>query len=263
MKVALIQMEITQGDIEANLAKIENFVKKAKSKRADIIVFPEYCVTGSVKGKPHLIDSKGTYRKIFSKLAKKNKIDILSGSFIEKTNGKNYNTSCYFDRSGKLLGTYRKINLWHSERERLCPGNSVSVFNTRFGKAGIAICWDLSDPLIFRKMAEAGAKIIYVPSFWSDAGISNREIESKNIDALCHCRAFETESAIIYVNAAGKYEPGDNLIGCSQLAVPIKGAIKISGNRESMIVLDVPLKMLERAAKVYKIRNDIRSGYQK
>jgi predicted amidohydrolase len=177
---------------------------------------------------------------------------------------KPYNTSCYFDKSGKLLGIYRKINLWHSERERLCPGNNVSVFNTRFGKAGIALCWDLSDPLIFRKMAQAGAKMIYVPSFWSDAGISNRETESRNLDALCHCRAFETESAIVYVNAAGEYEPGDRLIGRSQLTVPIKGAIKrISGNRESMIVLDVPLEMLEHAAKVYKIRNDIRSGYQK
>jgi predicted amidohydrolase len=264
MKVALIQMEIVQGDIEANLAKIGNFVKKAKSKRADIIVFPEYCLTGSVRGKPHLIDSKGAYRKIFSLLAKENKIDIVAGSFIEKARGKNYNTSCYFDKSGKLLGAYRKINLWHSERGRLACGKAVSVFNTRFGKTGIAVCWDLSDPIIFREMAGKGARIIYVPSFWSDAGISNREIESKNIGALCHARAFESESAIIYVNAAGEYGPGDNLIGCSQLAVPIKGAVKtVQHSRECMMILDVPLKLLERAAKVYKIRKDILQGYPK
>ena len=117
---------------------------------------------------------------------------------------------------------------------------------------------------MFRKMAQAGAKIIYVPSFWSANGVSNSRIESRNLDALCHCRAFETESAIIYVNAAGRYAPGDDLIGRSQIAVPIRGALKrAEHNRESLLVLDLPLRILARAAKIYKIRDDIRKGYPK
>jgi len=248
----------------ANLQKMEKLLAMSVKKGADVVVFPEYSVTGSVRRKPHLIDAKGKYRKIFSFLAKKHRIDIVPGSFIEREKGKAYNTSCYFERSGKMLGIYRKKNLWHSERGRLARGRNISVFNTRFGRAALAICWDLSDPLIFREMARAGARIIYVPSFWSDAGVSNNKTESRNIDALCHARAFETEAAIVYVNAAGKYSENDTLTGCSQLTLPIKGAVaRLGHNREGILMARVGTGDLERAAKVYKIRKDIRSGYNK
>ncbi|HSB46548.1 MAG TPA: carbon-nitrogen hydrolase family protein [Candidatus Bilamarchaeum sp.] len=264
MRIAIAQMEIAQGDVEANIAKIRKFIRKARAGRADVLVLPEYCLTGSVKGRPELIDSKGAYRRLFSNLAKKSRIDIVSGSFVESEKGKAYNTACYFERGGRLLGCYRKMNLWHSERERLCPGAEISVFNTRFGKAGLAICWDLVNPAIFRKMAQGGAGIIYVPSFWSDARISNYPSESKNIDALCFVRAFENECAIAYANAAGVYEPGDRLIGHSQLTVPVRGAVKLAAHsRESLLVAELPKNALARAAKVYKIRKDIRSGYQR
>ena len=264
MRIALVQMEINQGDIHANLARMERFIIKAKRKGAHVIVFPEYSLTGSVRGKTHLIDSKGRYRRIFADLAKKHRIDLVAGSFVERSEGKAYNTSCYFDRRGKLLAAYRKRNLWHSERGRLSSGDGAKAFDTRFGKAGLAICWDLSDPLLFRRMAEAGARIIYVPSFWSDAGLSSHGIESGNIDALCHARAFECECALVYVNAAGIYEPGDTLVGHSQLAVPMGGAIKkLAHNREKILIADLPENSLERAAKVYKIRQDIQSGYLK
>ena len=262
MRIAIVQIEIAQGDMKANLARMGLFIARAKKRKADVVIFPEYALTGSVKGRPHLIDSGGNYRKIFASLAKKHKIDIVAGSFVEKSGGRPYNTSCYFDKSGRLLGAYRKNNLWHSERGRLSRGNGAAVFDTRFGKAGIAICWDLANPMLFRKMAESGARIIYVPSFWSDAGISNRGTESRNIDALCHARAFENECALVYANAAGIYGPGDTLVGHSQLAAPPKGALgKLSHNREGMLLADLPAKFLDRAAKVYKIREDILSGY--
>ncbi|MFN7991001.1 MAG: carbon-nitrogen hydrolase family protein [Candidatus Micrarchaeia archaeon] len=262
MRVAVVQMEIVQGDIDANLAKMVRFIKSAKRKRADVVVFPEYCLTGSVKGRPDLIDRSGDYRKVFSFLAASGRIDIVSGSFVEEISGKPYNTSCYFDRSGKMLGRYRKMNLWHSERGRLSRGAATAVFDTRFGRAGIAICWDLTSSGLFRSLARKGARVVYVPSFWSDAGISNAPVESRNIDNLCFVRAFENELIVVYANAAGSYLPGDDLIGHSQMTAPIIGAVRrMAHNRESMFVARAPEKTLARAAKVYKIREDMLSGY--
>ncbi len=261
MRVALAQMEVAQGDVEANLGKIKGFVKKARRRKADVIVFPEYCLTGSVRKRPDLIDGRGRCRAIFASLAAENSIDIVSGSFVERSRGRDYNTSCYFDREGRLLASYRKVNLWHSERGRLSRGSGPVVFDTRFGKAGLAICWDLTDPGMFRRMSREGARIIYVPSFWSDAGISNYAHEARNIDSLCFVRAFENECAIAYANSAGEYEEGDSLIGHSQLTVPILGAVeRLAHNRESLAVARVPLDILARAARVYKIRSDIRTG---
>ncbi len=262
MRIALAQMEIAQGDIEANLGKMGVFAARARKRGADVIVFPEYALSGSVKGKPWLIDAAGRYRRMLGDLAEESGLDVVSGSFVERVGGKDYNTSCYFDRSGRLLGVYRKINLWHSERGRLSPGTRPSVFDTRFGKAGLALCWDLTVPGIFRRMAREGARIIYVPSFWSDAGISNYRYEARNIDNLCFVRALENECAIAYANAAGVYDKGDNLIGHSQLAVPIRGAVKrLAHNKERLAVAAVPEKALERAARVYKIRSDIMGGH--
>jgi predicted amidohydrolase len=264
MNIAIVQMRVVQGDPDANIAKIRSYTRKAKERGADVVVFPEYSATGSVRNRPDLIDAKGAYRKVFAALARESGIDLIPGSFIEMDGRKAYNTSCYFDRSGRLLAAYRKVNLWHSERGRLSRGRGSVVFGTRFGRCGIAICWDLTSPELFRRMAKKGARLVYVPSFWSDAGISNYPYEARNIDTLCHARAFENGCAIAYSNAAGVYEPGDNLIGHSQLTLPIGGAVKkLDHSRESLMIAELPKKALERAAKVYKIRSDIVSGYLK
>jgi predicted amidohydrolase len=260
MRIALAQMEIAQGDIESNIAKMRRFVSRAR--KADVLVFPEYALTGSVRGRPDLIDRSGRYRRLFSEMAREGGLDIVSGSFVESVGGRHYNTSCYFERSGKCLSSYRKVNLWHSERGRLQRGKGPAVFDTRFGKAGLAICWDLADPMIFRRLARGGARIVYVPSFWSDAGISNYRFEARNIDNLCFVRALENECAIAYANAAGRYCPGDDLIGHSQLAVPIRGAVrKLAHNREGLMTATLPQAQLSRAAHVYKLGADIRNGY--
>ncbi|MBS3067836.1 carbon-nitrogen hydrolase family protein [Candidatus Micrarchaeota archaeon] len=257
MKLALVQMEIAQQQPEKNRKKIELFIKSAKAKKVHVIVFPEDCLTGSVRNRSDLIDRNGKHKRFFQNLAKKYKIDIVTGSFIE-TNGNNYNTCYYIDANGRTIARYRKINLWLSEREHVNSGQDVIAFNTKYGKVSIAICWDLVNPLIFRTMAKKRVQIVYCPSYWSSAGISNFEIEKNNINALCHARALENELVIAYANAAGKRAKNDELIGHSQVVVPIKGAIaRLNHNKEKMIVVDVNLDILKRANEVYKIRDDI------
>lgn len=92
---------------------------------------------------------------IFFKILLKNiKIDIVPGSIIEKDKHSFYNTTYYIDSSGKVKSRYRKINLWHPERRYLNPGNEISVFNTKFEKIELIICWDLIFPEIFRKIVK-------------------------------------------------------------------------------------------------------------
>ncbi len=260
MKLALVQMEISERTTEKNMQKIERFIVQAALQNVDIIVFPEDCVAGPAAKKRELYDFNQVNKKFFQKLAKENSIDIVTGSWIESNSNGRYNTCYYIDANGKALARYRKINLWRSEKPHVTAGNKPIVFQTKHCKAGLAVCWDLTDPLLFRKMAKKGAQIIYCPSFWSSAGISNFEIEKNNINALCHARALENELAIVYVNAAGKRAKNDELIGHSQVVVPIKGAIaRLNHNKEKMIITELDLDILKRANSVYKIRNQIKS----
>ena len=164
IKIAVVQFKINQYQPEKNLKKMEDFVKQASNK-ADVIIFPEDFLSGGLNDTEivKLADPEGKYRKRFQELAKKYAIDIVAGSIIERNRIGNFNVCYYIDSTGKIKGKYNKVNLWLTERKRIVPGNEVCVFNTKFGKVGLAICWDLMFPEIFRRIARKGASIIFCP----------------------------------------------------------------------------------------------------
>src|SRR3989338_7102146 len=269
-KIAVVQFEIKQFSPDENLRKAEEFIKKASFSKAQIIVFPEDFVTGPIARKLELADSENKYRKFFQNLAKKYKIDIVPGSIIEKDKLGFYNTAYYIDSNGKIKSRYRKINLWHPEKHYLNPGNEVSVFNTRFGKIGLIICWDLIFPEVFRKMAKKGVNIVICPSYWTfeDASVGlkyDKDSDAKLVDALCIGRAFENEIIMVYCNPAGNLilpKFRGKLLGHSQIAVPFMGAIKkLEHNKEEMFIQEVDTAILKDAEKAYKIRNDLKNRW--
>lgn len=271
MKLAVVQFEPKQFDVDVNLRKAERFIEMAKKRQANVIVFPEDFLTGPIFGKKEFVDFDGRFRGLFQKLAKKYKIDIVTGSFIEGDYTGWYNTSYYIDSKGKIRGKYRKINLWHPERKYLASGRDVSVFNTKFGKAALIICWDLMFPEMFRSLVKKGVKIVYCPSYWSleDAGRGikyDKEAEIKSVNALCTARAFENNILLVFANVAGRLEYKNVsacLIGRSQVTVPFKGPVKrLDHNKEGMFVIDLNYEKILRDAEVsYKIRSDLRGKY--
>ncbi len=262
MKIALVQFQIDPLSPEANLKKAERFIEEASSEN-DLVVFPEDFLAGPLNGRNEFADCEGRYVRHFQRLAAKYNIDIVPGSIIEGADAALYNTTYYIDRSGEILGRYRKVNLWLPERSYIAPGNKVSVFATRFGKLGLIICWDLMFPEIFRAMVREGVEIVICPSYWcfEDAGIGLKHdtmSEVKLVNALCVSRAFENEIALVYVNAAGRLADTDTLIGRSQVAVPFKGAIALMDhNREEMLYAQINMDILRDAEEAYEIRSDL------
>ncbi|MFA5946414.1 MAG: carbon-nitrogen hydrolase family protein [Patescibacteria group bacterium] len=267
-KIAVVQFEITQFAVEKNLAKAETFIKQAAAEKADIIVFPEDFVTGPIEHKKELADADHVYRNHFQRLAKEYKIDIIPGSFIEKDDAGLFNTTYYIDSTGEVLARYRKVNLWLSERGHFIPGHEMPVVQTKFGKIGLTICWDLMFPEIFRKMVDQGVELVFCPAYWcfKDAGEGlkyDKNSEIKLVDALCVGRAFENEIALVFCNAAGEFTQGnfsDAVIGHSQITVPFKGAIKkFTHNTEGMFVKTVDTAILKVAEESYKVRHDLKN----
>lgn len=260
-KIAVVQLEVDLNDAEKTFKKAESYVKKASGK-ADIIVFPEYIISWN------FVDEKDGYKKRFQSLAKKWGIDIVTGSMLAKKKNKTFNTVYYISSDGKIKGVYRKINLWHPERASVDFGNEVCVFNTKFGKIGLVICWDLAFPEIYRTMAKKGVNIVFCPSFWSDQDASktglkyNPKSEQVFIDACCASRAYENEIIHVFCNAAGTWKDKKTncmLSGHSQITVPFKGAVKkLSHNNEEMFIQEVDTDILKAAERAYKIRKDLK-----
>lgn len=268
VKIAVVQFAVRRHSFEKNMERAEKFIKRAAVEKSDIIVFPEDFLTGTL-GKEYVDDEKEA-RNFFQKLAKKYKIDIVPGSVVEKgIRDLKYNVTYYIDAKGRVKGEYRKIHLWLTERPYLSPGHKIEVFNTKYGRIGLIICWDLMFPEIFRKMAQKKVQIVICPSHWSyrDAGIGLKydpHAEIKLIDSLCIERAFEEEIILVYCNSAGRDKIGKHMdvcIGHSQITVPFKGDIKkLDHNKEAMFIKDVNTKILKDAEKSYKIRKDLRRG---
>ena len=266
-KIAVVQFKITPQNPKRNLERIEKFIQQAVKKTTNVIIFPEDCVTGSIFGDRSKLDHNFSYRNAFQALAKKYKIDIVGGSFMEGTPRGAFSTSYYIDARGKVLGDYKKTNLYHSERHFLNPGSEIAVFDTKYGKAGLIICWDIMFPELFRRMMREGVQIIYCPSYWyeeiAETGLQyNSKSEQNLIDAVAATRATENNIIFVYANAAGVTKnpngSADTLIGHSQVTMPFAGALqKVSSNQEKMFIQEIDLDILCKAEKIYRFHEDL------
>lgn len=105
----------------------------------------------------------GPSTKYFEGVARKHDLYVIAG-LVERAGHLIYNTSALIGPEG-YLGKYRKVCLTRDEGNGwgVSPGDSFPVFETRFGKVGMMICWDLQHPEAARALAAQGAEIIFLP----------------------------------------------------------------------------------------------------
>ena len=148
-----------------DLFKVEKIIDEEGAKGTDIIVLPE---TWRGQSQPETL--KGETITALSELARKNNTYILSP--IDRKDGKSrYNSAVLIDRKGKVVFVYDKVYPYWSEFDLtppVTPGTNLeSVFDTDFGRIGIAICYDANFPEIWQAMREKGAEMVLWASAYS------------------------------------------------------------------------------------------------
>ncbi len=246
LRISAVQFLVLK-DPPANLAKAERFIKD-ESKRADLIVFPEYFI-GSKAG------DSGAIMKRFRGLAKKYNVDIVAGSMLTKRGGRTYNTTHYIDTTGRVLARYDKAQLWKSER--VTPGKLPKPFKTRFGKTALIICWDLSSPSVSAHLSRSAVDLIICPAMWwegKEAGVKGR-FAGRFIDSLCGARAYECRAAVVYSNAAGRITLGDGFsdvsAGRSQIHAPMRRPNMARGSGEQVVRSSFDKREINRAKRYF------------
>ncbi|WVQ77055.1 hypothetical protein IAR50_006734 [Cryptococcus sp. DSM 104548] len=173
------------------------------------------------------------------------------------------NIAFFIDDEGKAVGEYEKQNLWHPEREYLKPGvEPRQVFDTKWGKAGLLICWDMSHPAAAQDLANLGADIIFAPTYWmatdSEPLIHKHahspDYETTVVSALCLTRSFETETVFVMCNAGGDALQG--FMGGSGVWAPLRGEGGGCGVAKDLKIVDVDFGVLKDARETYKIKED-------
>lgn len=172
--LAAIQMSCTRNVAE-NIEKAEKMVIEAAGKGAQVILLPElferqyfcqerqyeyYAFAKSVEENDAV--------KHFQELAKKLQV-VLPISFYEKDGNRLFNSIAMIDADGTILGIYRKTHIpddhYYQEKFYFVPGDTgFKVWDTRYGKVGVGICWDQWFPETARAMAIQGAEMLLYPT---------------------------------------------------------------------------------------------------
>ena len=174
VKVAALQMAMST-EVSPNIAVAERLVRQAAKQGAQIILIPElfeghyFCkdqTTEDLK-RAQEIDTHQTVAH-FAKVAKELSV-VLPISVYERANNSLFNTVAIIDADGKVLGTYRKSHIpdgpGYNEKFYFSPGDTgFKVWQTKYAKIGVGICWDQWFPEAARVMTLRGAELLLYPT---------------------------------------------------------------------------------------------------
>jgi len=171
VKVAAIQMAMGE-DRQANAKRAEALVREAASKGAQIILLPElfeglyFCKDMDEKYFSWAQEREGNpLIERFSAVAR----ELLPLSYFEKAGETYFNSLVVIDADGSILDNYRKTHIpdgpGYEEKFYFRPGDTgFKVWQTRYAKIGVGICWDQWFPETARSLALLGAELIFYPT---------------------------------------------------------------------------------------------------
>lgn len=241
LTISLGQMNVAQGDVRKNTQTAEELITDAAKRGSHLVMLPELWSTGYALNQAKDLASPLNVG-IFAQLATwstQNKISIV-GSVMEKRGLEVANSSTFYAPNGKMIGVYRKIHLFRlmEEDRYLQPGSAPLMMELPWGPTGMAICYDLRFPELFRKYAVQGAKLILLVSAWPIERIEHWR-------ALLIARAIENQCYMAAVNAVG--QTGNTMFGGHSMIVDPWGKVVIEvGESPTLATADIDLDQVDR-----------------
>lgn len=235
-RVALVQLD--SSDLETPAARVARAAGLVEGMRdVELVVLPELWSVGAfdlAQAKEYAEPLDGPVVTRMRDAARQAGIWLHAGSFPELDRGHRYNTSVVIDPSGDVVATYRKQHLfgWDAgEPSVMTAGDSLVVLPTPLGATGLATCYDLRFPELFRRLVDSGTETFLLASGWPKARIEHWAI-------LTRARAIENQAWVIACNSAGNHA-GVAMGGRSVVVDPQGVVVVEAGDAEEILVADV------------------------
>ncbi|MFN8660911.1 MAG: carbon-nitrogen hydrolase family protein [Thermomicrobiales bacterium] len=226
LNVAVLQMN-SGADKEANIATALDLIDRAARSGARLVVLPEvWTYLGPDEGnRPNAEPVPGPVSDLLADRARRHGIYVHGGSFLESRQGEPglLNTSLVFSPDGDIIARYSKIHMFdvvldgdakYMESATVTPGDEIVTLDIDGVPVGLAICYDLRFPELFRILALRGARLIVLPAaFTMTTGKDHWEV-------LIRARAIENETFFVACGQWGMHPPGNWCYGRSMIVDP-------------------------------------------
>lgn len=206
MRASLIQIGVDEGEsVDSRRRRAAALVREQSG--ADLVVLPELWTTGAFAYEEFAAEAEpleGPTYEVMAKAASDAGVWLHAGSIPERDpEGPLYNTSLVFSPSGELAAAYRKIHRFGFDKgEAVLMGAGEELVTVRLPGAGttlgVATCYDLRFPELFRGLVDAGAEILVVPAGWPERRRSHWTL-------LAQARAVENQAFVLACGTAGTH----------------------------------------------------------
>jgi N-carbamoylputrescine amidase len=222
VKVGLVQMSCVK-DVATNIEKAKQEIRKAAAKGAQIICLQElftslyFCDVEDYDNFQLAEAIPGPTTETMSELAKELGVVIIASLFEKRAEGLYHNTTAVIDADGTYLGKYRKMHIPDDpafyEKFYFTPGDlGYKVFQTKFAKIGVLICWDQWYPEASRITALMGAEIMFYPTAIGWATSQDEETNQDQYNAwqtIQRSHAVANGVPVVSVNRVGFEQNGE------------------------------------------------------
>lgn len=233
-RVACFQSDVAYGDHAANLSKAASALHEAKDKGVELLVLPEcfvsgYCVTTREEAELVALELDAAVEAL-QPIVDQTQVVLVMG-MARKDGDKLWNSAILLE-PGQAARVYDKTHLPLLGFDRhVEPGGSIPVFETRIGRIGIGVCFDVRSPEFCRVLMLKGADILALPTNWPNGG-------SASADIVAPARAAENRIFVAACNRVGE-ENGFRFIGKSGIYNPLGQTLAKAGDQEEWIMADL------------------------
>ena len=254
--VACIQMA-SGPNVGANLLEAERLIQEAVSQKARLVVLPEnFALMGNKendKVAAREVPGSGAIQTFLAEQSSRHGIWLVGGTIplVANDDSKVRAACLVFDDRGEQVGRYDKIHLFdvelvdsaeqYTESETIEPGDEVVVLDSPFGRMGVAVCYDLRFPELFRQQLEAGMEILVLPSaFTAITGRAHWEV-------LVRARAIENLCYVVAPDQGGYHLSGRETYGHSMIVDPWGTVMNSLARGPGVVCADIELGRLQNA----------------
>jgi omega-amidase len=246
LTISLAQMHIQLGLPQANLAQATTLIETAANSGSQLVLLPELWSTGYDLSNGHSLAAQNL--EVLAELSRLSNACAISigGSVMLEKNGKIYNTFLLYSPGVVEPAVYQKIHLFRlmQEDQWLAPGDHLQTVQAEWGQAGLAICYDLRFPEMFRNYALQGTGLLLLSAEWPLRRVMHWQ-------TLLRARSIENQCFVAAVNCVG--ETGGETFGGSSAIFSPWGETLVEGSTNEPGLLSATLDM----AQVEKVRQTI------